>query len=158
MKTSMEELTIDERVHRLELFIEEMPQMMTLRFEVLRASVEAHTTRLNGFERLVGLVQVDMRDLRNGVMTQVRLWNEELARQATQSKTFEERFDRLEQYVAAIEPRLEQLERTVAALGPGLERLEQTQAAQGEQLSAQTEQLRLMTSILTRIEDRISRA
>lgn len=41
---------------------------MTLRFEVLRVAVDAHTTRLNGFERLIGLVQVDMRDLRNGVM------------------------------------------------------------------------------------------
>ena len=44
----------------------------------LRVSIEDNTSRLAGLERLMGLMQADMRDLRGGVTRQLSAQDEEL--------------------------------------------------------------------------------
>ena len=65
---------LEQRVHELETLVWEIPNILNLRFDrfdgesrAMRTAVDDNTSRLILLERSLGLMQIDMRDLRGGV-------------------------------------------------------------------------------------------
>ena len=73
--------TLDERVSDLETIYTDLPEILNLRFDALRAQASETTSRLGLMDNLIATLTRDVRDMRSGVTGQLRLLIEEQRKQ-----------------------------------------------------------------------------
>ncbi len=150
---SMQDMS-EKRVGDMESLVWEIPNILNLRFErfqtehaFFRKAIEDNTDRLKSIERIMMLVQADMRDRRSGVTRQLVAQDETIRALVKrvealdgevnrQFATIDQRLKALEVGQTALERRQAALEKGLDALEKGLHALEKRQAALEEGLEA----------------------
>ena len=73
--------TLDERVSDLETIYTDLPEILNLRFDALRAQASETTSRLGLMDNLISTLTRDLRDMRSGMTGQLRLILDEQRKQ-----------------------------------------------------------------------------
>ena len=119
---------IDDRMLQLENFVYELPSLMNARLDGLeghirafRMSFEDHGARLGRVEKILGKLQAQVRDLRNGVMAQLKGQDDRLAAIDGRLGTLEESVAKLDGRQDRIEQRLGSIEGLLGAIAAKLD-------------------------------------
>lgn len=143
---SMQDMS-EKRVGDMESLVWEIPNILNLRFErfqtehaFFRKAIEDNTDRLKSIERIMMLVQADMRDRRSGVTRQLVAQDETIRALVKRVEALDgevnRQFATIDQRLKALEVGQTALERRQAALEKGLDALEKRQAGLEEGLEA----------------------
>ena len=131
---------IEKRVGDIESLVWEIPNILNLRFErfqtehaFFRKAIEDNTDRLKAIERIIALVQADMRDLRGGVTHQLVAQDETIRDLVKRLDALEgevkRQFATIDQRLKALEMGQAALEKRQAALAKGQDALAKGQGA-----------------------------
>ena len=108
---------LDKRMDQLENMVWEFPTMINTRFArfdteftSIRNALVDNTTRIVGLERAVGMLQVDVRDMRSGVTRQLMEQDKRLAAMEDRLSGVEGQLSGVEGQLSGVEGRLSGVE------------------------------------------------
>jgi chromosome segregation ATPase len=153
---------IADRILQLENLVFELPGLMNSRLDGLeghirafRMSFEDTGGRLNRIEKIIGLLQADVRDLRGGVTAQLKAQDERLAGVTAQLKAQDERLAGVTAQLKAQDERLAGFEARIAACEQSIAELTRQQVRVEQKLATVADGLDRVDQSVGRAELRL---
>ena len=134
---------LQDRVLQIENLVFDLPNLMNSRLDgveghirAMRLAFEDTGARLGRIEKIQGLLQADVRDLRNGVTLQLRLQHEQTTALADEVRAQGERLARVEGRLDGVESRLDRVESRLDRVESRLDGVERQLASMSVVLNA----------------------